>query len=128
LKQHQENAIKVAAFLENHSKIKRVYYPGLMSHPQYELGKKQMTGYSGLMSFVPKGDIQDIMRFVKALKYFEEGPSWGGFESLINTPGVGMDEETSKQVGIPQGLVRISVGLENIDTLIQDLEQALDLL
>jgi len=128
MKQHQESAMKVAEFLENHSKVHRVLYPGLKSHPQYKLGKKQMTGYSGLMSFIPKGSPEDIMSFVKALKYFEEGPSWGGYESLISTPGVGMDEETSKRTGIPQGLVRISIGLENVDTLIQDLDQALSLL
>lgn len=128
MKQHQASALEIARFLEAHDRVDRVLYPGLESHPQYELGKKQMKGYSGLMGFVPKGNGGDIVRFVKALKCFEEGPSWGGFESLINTPGLGIDEETSKEMGIPQGLVRISIGLENVDTLMEDLDRALNLI
>ncbi|MNI11228.1 Cystathionine gamma-synthase [compost metagenome] len=125
VKQHQESALKIAAYLESHPKIERVLYPGLKSHPQYELGQKQMSGYTGLMSFIPKGTASSIMSFVKSLHHFEEGPSWGGFESLVNTPGVGVPAEYLADNGIPEGLVRISIGLENEHTLLEDFEQAL---
>ncbi|GGD56978.1 trans-sulfuration enzyme family protein [Paenibacillus nasutitermitis] len=126
MKQHQENARKVAAFLEGHSMVERVLYPGLPSHPQYDLACRQMMGCSGLFSFVPKGDRQQIVGFMKRLRLFEEGPSWGGFESLINSPGLWLSEEASAQTGVPQGLVRISVGLEHADSLMEDLETSLN--
>ncbi|RAV11148.1 cystathionine beta-lyase/cystathionine gamma-synthase [Paenibacillus contaminans] len=126
MKQHQENGLKVASFLEQHPLVSAVCHPGLTSHPQYELGRKQMTGYSGLLSFVPKGDKQQIMKMMKSLRYFEEGPSWGGFESLINSPGLWVNEETSVLAGIPVGLLRISVGLESADSIIDDLDRALN--
>lgn len=122
---HQESAMKIAAFLESHSKVERVLYPGLPSHPQYELGRRQMTGYSGLLSFVASGTPEQIQAAVRQLTYFEIGPSWGGFESLLSTPGVGINKEASERTGIPSGLIRISVGQENADTLIDDLDQAL---
>lgn len=124
MRQHQESAMKIAAYLESHPKVKQVFYPGLPSHPQYELGQRQMSGYSGLMSFVPRGSREQIRQFMKSLRLFEEGPSWGGFESLINSPGLWIDEETSRQSGIPLGLIRISVGLEHVDSLLEDFEQA----
>ena len=126
LRQHQENAMAVARFLEQHPKVERVYYPGLPSHPQYELGRKQMSGYTGLLSFLPRASDRDILEMIPKLRYFEHGPSWGGFESLITAPGVGIRDEDSRLTGIPRGLVRISVGLERAETLIADLEQALD--
>lgn len=125
MKQHQESAMAIASFLERHPKIERVLYPGLTSHPQAELGRRQMTGYSGLLSFIPKGDPDAVLRCLKGLRYFEEGPSWGGYESLFNTPGLGIDAATSQETGIPQGLVRISVGLEHTDSLLEDLDRAL---
>ncbi|UVI32806.1 trans-sulfuration enzyme family protein [Paenibacillus spongiae] len=125
MRQHQESAMKAAAFLESHPMVQRVFYPGLESHPQYELGRSQMSGYSGLFSFVPKGNREQITGFMKSLKLFEEGPSWGGFESLINSPGLWLDEEASARTGIPQGLVRLSIGLENTDSLLADLDDAL---
>jgi cystathionine beta-lyase/cystathionine gamma-synthase len=128
IRQHQENTIKVAEFLENHAKVEKVLYPGLKSHPQYELGKSQMTGYSGLMSFIPRGDDAAILDFADSLEYFQIGPSWGGFESLIVPIGVGINDEYSKKSGIPRGLVRIHVGLENSDTLIRDLDRCLNFL
>jgi len=125
LKQHQENAMKIAAYLENHPKINRVLYPGLKSHPQQDLIKKQMRGFTGLMSILPKGSDQDIMNFVDHLEYFQTGCSWGGFESLVVAISVGMEPELAEHVGLPLGLVRLHIGLENVDTLIQDLDQAL---
>jgi cystathionine beta-lyase/cystathionine gamma-synthase len=126
--QHQENAMKVASFLEKHPKVKLVLYPGLKSHPQYELGKKQMSGYTGLMSFVPKGNSEDINKFVGNLRYFQNGCSWGGFESLVVKLGVGKTREELEKMCIPNGLVRIHVGLENVNTLIDDLDRGLSLI
>lgn len=126
MKQHQENAFKVALFLEGHGKIQQVLYPGLESHECHELGKIQMSGYSGLLSFIPKEkEPSKIMKFVKSLRFFEEGPSWGGFESIINTPGVGISDEATALTGIPKGLVRISVGLEDANSILNDLDEAL---
>ena len=123
---HSASADKIAHFLESHPRVKKVYYPGLMKDEGHAEAEKQMTGYSGLMSFVPDGDREAIQIMVKALDVFEEGPSWGGFESVVNTPGLGANLQLLEFQGIPQGLVRISVGLEDADTLIADLGQALD--
>ncbi|RKN82058.1 aminotransferase class I/II-fold pyridoxal phosphate-dependent enzyme [Paenibacillus ginsengarvi] len=128
MKQHQESAMTVAAFLESHPKVERVFYPGLPSHPGYELGRKQLAGYTGLISFVPRAEDQAIRDMIPKLRYFEHGPSWGGFESLIVDVGVGISEEASRSTGIPHGLVRISVGLERAETLMADLDQALNTL
>ncbi|NLO82545.1 MAG: PLP-dependent transferase [Clostridiales bacterium] len=125
MKQHQESALEIAQFLEQHPVVERVLYPGLKSHPQYELGKKQMKGYSGVLGFITKGNPDKVLEFVDSLQYFKKGPSWGGFESLIAPVGVGMDEETSKKTGIPIGTIRISVGLESVDTLIDCLDRGL---
>ena len=100
------------------------YYPGLASDEGHALAETQMTGYSGLMSFVPDADSDAIAGMVKSLDVFEEGPSWGGFESVVNTPGLSAREVRDFE-GVPEGLVRISVGLEDADTLIADLDRAL---
>lgn len=130
LKQHQENAIKVAEFLEKHPKISKVNYPGLKSFPQYELAKKQMSGFSGLMSFVIDSEnVQDIKNFVNSLQYFSIGVSWGGHESLVYAPAISylqeMTPEAFKATGLSLGVIRISVGLEDADDLIEDLERSL---
>lgn len=128
---HQENAIKVATFLENHPKIKKVNYPGLRSHSQYELGKKQMTGYTGLMSFVIETtEVKELKTFVNSLNLFSIGVSWGGYESLIHAPAISylkeMTPEQFKETGLSLGVIRISIGLESPNDLIDDLTQALD--
>jgi cystathionine beta-lyase/cystathionine gamma-synthase len=125
LKQHGESAIKIAQFLENHSKIKRVLYPGLKSHPQQKLIHKQMGGFCGLMSILPKGTDQEITNFVDKLSLFQTGCSWGGFESLVIPISVGMEQETAKHLNLPTGLVRLHIGLENTESLMIDLDQAL---
>ena len=104
--------------------MRKVYYPGLASDEGHALAETQMTGYSGLMSFVPDADNDAITKMVKSLDVFEEGPSWGGFESVVNTPGLS-PKEIREFEGVPEGLVRISVGLEDADTLIADLDRAL---
>jgi cystathionine beta-lyase/cystathionine gamma-synthase len=127
---HQKNALKVAEFLENHPKIKLVRYPGLKSFPQYELGKKQMKGYSGLMSFqLDTDDLEKVKMFFNSLELFHRGVSWGGFESLVYAPAISYIKELSpeqfKNMGISLGDIRISVGLENADDLIEDLKNGL---
>jgi cystathionine beta-lyase/cystathionine gamma-synthase len=130
MEQHQKNALKVAEFLENHPKIRLVRYPGLKSFPQYELGKKQMKGYTGLMSFqLDTDDLDKVKMFFNSLELFHRGVSWGGFESLVYAPAISYIKELSpeqfKNMGISLGDVRISVGLENVEDLIADLENGL---
>lgn len=126
LQQHQQNALKIAKFLELHPAVDHVLYPGLASHPQYELAKRQMSGCSGLMSFVLKGDAQTVETFIQQLQVFQLACSWGGFESLVIPIGKGMDIDMREKLGIHPELIRIHVGLENIDTLVSDLKQALN--
>ncbi|MCL1850422.1 MAG: aminotransferase class I/II-fold pyridoxal phosphate-dependent enzyme [Bacteroidetes bacterium] len=130
MQRHQENAMKVAQFLEKQPQIELVRYPGLPSFPQYELGKKQMSGYSGLLSFQLKtNDINQVKAFYNALKMFHKGVSWGGFESLAYAPAISylkeLPPEQFAQMGISLGDIRISVGLENAEDLIGDLREAL---
>ncbi|MGL5722542.1 MAG: trans-sulfuration enzyme family protein [Brevinema sp.] len=130
MKQHQANALKVANFLNNHPKISHVAYPGLESYPQRELAQKQMTGFSGLMSFTINSDkLDQIKTFVNSLNYFKIGVSWGGHESLIYAPAISYLKEMTKEqfdaMKISLGLMRISVGLEDPDDLIADIENAL---
>ena len=132
MERHQKNAMIVAEFLESHPKIEKVNYPGLKSFPQYELGKEQMTGYSGLMSFQLKtDDLKRIKAFFNGLQLFQIGVSWGGHESLIYAPAISYLKELSKDqfkgMGISLGDMRISVGLEDPDDLVNDLKQALEL-
>lgn len=132
MKAHQENAMKVAKYLDNHPKIEVVNYPGLESFPQHELAKKQMSGFSGLMSFKLKtNDLTQIKTFFNQLDIFKIGVSWGGHESLIYAPAISylkeLNPEQFKNLGISLGDMRISVGLEHVDDLIDDLEQALEL-
>lgn len=131
MEKHQSNTLKVANFLENHPKIKSVNYPGLKSHPQFELGKEQMKGYSGLMSFViDSEELADIKNFVNALEHFSIGVSWGGHESLIHAPAISylkeMSPEQFKSTGLSLGVMRVSIGLEHVDDLIEDLSTALN--
>lgn len=124
LERHSRNAMQIAEFLEQHEKVKKVYYPGLKSHENYELGQSQMRGCTGLMSLVLDTDIEHTKKFINELKLFEIGPSWGGYESILNTPGFAGPEDLALQ-GLVPGLVRIHIGLENPDSLQEDLEQAL---
>ena len=118
LKQHGENAAKVAAFLENHPKVQKVFYPGSATYEQPELFEKYLSGTNGLMSFVPNGSEEEVRKFARSLHFFQNGCSWGGFESLCLY--IGGDGER-----LPKNLVRIHVGLEEPSTLIADLNDAL---
>lgn len=133
MRQHQENALAVAEFLENHPKIQLIRYPGAKSFDQKELAKKQMSGLTGLMGFQLKtDDLEKIKAFVNTLKYFHLGVSWGGHESLIYAPAISYLKELSPDqfagLGISLGDMRISVGLENKEDLIADLDRALELI
>ena len=124
VKAHEEAAMKVAQYLENHPKVDKVYYTGLQSHPQYELAKKQQRGNTGLITFEIKGSTEDAKKVINSLKIFKIGVSWGGFESLACMPHLRLDEKTCDWLGGRQNLIRIHCGLEGTDALIADLEQA----
>ena len=130
---HQDSALRIADFLERHPRIEKVNHPGLKSFPQYDLGKRQMTGYSGLLSFRLKtNDLNQVKTFFNSLDLFQIGVSWGGHESLIYALAIGyMKEMTPEQfaaTSLVYGDMRISVGLENVNDLIEDLEQGLALI
>ncbi|MBQ7004368.1 MAG: aminotransferase class I/II-fold pyridoxal phosphate-dependent enzyme [Oscillospiraceae bacterium] len=125
LRQHGESAAKVAAFLENHPKVTKLYYPGSERYDQKELFRKYLTGTNGLMSFTTTGDNAQVERFANSLRCFQRGCSWGGFESLVVI--IGWNEDMGRY-GVPKNLVRIHVGLEDPDTLIRNLEAAFALL
>ena len=125
MQRHSENAAAVAELLSRSGKVKRVFYPGLPTHEGYETARKQMRGFSGLMSFVLDVDDDRAMAFAKGLPFFQEGPSWGGFESVLNTPGIHADPAVRAFECIPQGLIRISVGLESRESLLDAFEQSL---
>ncbi|WP_104728668.1 cystathionine gamma-synthase [Helicobacter felis] len=125
---HQKNALCVAEFLNTHPKVQKVYYPGLPTHPHHELAKVQMRNFSGMLSFTLKKDSQAI-RFVESLKLFILGESLGGVESLVGVPALmthaSIPKEQREAAGIKDGLVRLSVGIEDSQDLLEDLEQAL---
>ena len=121
VKGHCENAMKLAQYLEKHPKVAAVYYPGLPSHPQHEIAKKQMKNFGGMLSVLIKGEVSNAKKVVNSVKIFAQATSLGGVESLIEHRASveGPDTKT------PPNLLRVSVGLEHIDDLIADFEQAL---
>ncbi len=125
-----ENAERLAAFLDTHPKVGTVHYPSLSSHPEHEIAKSQMKGYGGVVSFEVAGDIDATSRLVDACQIPRIAPSLGGVESLIEQPALmsfyELTTEERLQVGIKENLVRYSVGVEDADDLIADLEQALE--
>ena len=126
MKAHEENALKVAQFLESHPRVSVVHYPALNTHPDYELGKKQLLGYAGLLSFeLSEGTYDAVKTIINKLKVFQIGVSWGSFESLVMSPNYGYNEDSLKNELVSTGLIRISVGLEDSERLIDDLKQAL---
>lgn len=133
MKAHEANALEIAEFLENHPKITSVNYPGLKSFKQYDLGKRQMSGNSGLLSFrLATNDLEKAKTFFNNLKKFRIAVSWGGYESLIYALAISYVKEMTKDqfetTGLTYGDMRLSVGLENVTELTQDLEQALELI
>lgn len=130
VQRHCENGEKVVEYLNNHSKIKTVYYPGLTSHPFHEIAKKQMKAFGGMVSFTfASGKKEDAIAFLEKLKVFTLAESLGGVESLANHPALmthaSIPADKRAEVGITDDLVRLSVGIEDAEDLIADLEQAL---
>lgn len=129
MQRHGENAMTLAHWLEKHPKIEKVIYPGLASHPQHTLAKKQMRDFGGIITIILKGDIQDTRRFLERCYLFTLAESLGGIESLIDHPAImthaSIPLETRLKLGIKDSLVRLSVGVEDIDDLISDLSDAL---
>lgn len=133
MRAHMANTSALCDYLSHHQKVAKVYYPGLESHPQHTLAKKQMTGFSGLFSFELKTkEIDKVKTFVNTLSIFKLGVSWGGHDSLVYAPVISYLKELPKDkfeaMGIHPGLIRLSVGLEHIEDLVEDLDQALNLI
>lgn len=129
MKAHMNNGLAVARWLETNPRVTKVIHPGLKSHPHYELARRQMRGYSGMVTFYIKGGEDEARRFLSSLKIFTLAESLGGFESLAEHPGImthaSVAREEREQLGISDSLVRLSVGLEDVTDLIADLDQAL---
>jgi cystathionine gamma-lyase len=129
MERHNENALKIARYLEQHTKVKKVIYPGLESHPQHELATTQATGFGGIVTFEIEGTIDDAKAFLEKLNLFALAESLGGVESLIELPALMTHASVAKEVreliGISDTLIRISVGIEDVQDLIDDLEHAL---
>jgi cystathionine beta-lyase/cystathionine gamma-synthase len=127
---HNSNGQQVAEYLEKHPSVARVYYPGLGTHPQHSLATKQMRGFGGVLSFELKGDLDQTIKFVDSLKLALLAPSLGGAETLVSQPSTAshyfMDPEERRKAGIGDSLVRLSLGIEDAEDIISDLEQALD--
>jgi O-succinylhomoserine sulfhydrylase len=127
---HCENALKVAEFLENHPKIKLVKYPFLKSHPQYEIAKKQMKQGGGIVTIVVEGGIKGAQKFMDGLKMFSISANLADTRSIATHPATStharLTEEQRLEVGIEQGSIRLSIGLEHIDDILKDIEVALD--
>ena len=131
MQRHCENGNAVAAYLENHPKVKEVYYPGLENHPNHEVAKKQMKDFGGMVSFKLKDESQQAaFTFLENTKVFTLAESLGGVESLVNHPTTmthaSIPEPERLKIGITDSLIRLSVGIEDIEDLLKDLEQALD--
>jgi len=130
MKQHEENALAVANYLNGHPKVKKVFYPGLESHRGHEIAKRQMKGFGGVVSFELGGGIEGVNTFLRKLRVFSLAESLGGVASLAEHPATmshaSMPKNYREKVGITDELIRLSVGLENVDDLTEDLEQALE--
>jgi cystathionine beta-lyase/cystathionine gamma-synthase len=129
MQQHCASALKIAQFLEAHPKVTRVLYPGLASHPQHEIAKRQMSAFGGMVSFEIDGSVEDGVKVVCGRKWWTLGESLGGVESLIEHPcsmtHASIPKELRMKAGLNDGLIRCSVGVEETDDLIADLEQGL---
>ncbi|XP_061486875.1 cystathionine gamma-lyase-like [Rhineura floridana] len=129
MKQHFHNALTVARYLESDPRVKKVIFPGLPSHPQYELMKRQCTGCPGMISFYMKGNLEHASKFLKSLKLFALAESLGGYESLAEHPAImthaSVPKADREALGISDTFIRLSVGLEDSEDLLEDLDQAL---
>jgi len=128
MEQHNRNGRFVAEFLARHKKVRKVFYPGLPDHPQYQLAQRQMTGFGAMISF-ETGSLSNAKKMLKKVHICSLGESLGGVETLISHPATmthaAVGEKGRKEIGITDGMVRISVGIENVEDIIADLDQAL---
>ena len=129
MERHCENALAIAKHFESHKEISEVIYPGLSNHPQHDLASKQMKGYGGIISMNIKGGLEKSKSFLERTEIFALAESLGGVESLIEHPALmthaSLPKDRREMIGISDGLVRLSVGLESLDDLVEDIEQAL---
>jgi cystathionine gamma-lyase len=130
MERHCSNAMQIATYLESHESIEKVIYPGLKSHPQHDTAKKQMREFGGMISVVLKGGLDSAKTFLERTELFSLAESLGGVESLIEHPAImthaSIPPEVREEIGISDGLVRLSVGIEAIEDLIEDIEGALN--
>jgi methionine-gamma-lyase len=130
LDRQNKNALKIAKFLETHPKVERVYYPGLQSHPQHKLAKKQMTGFGGVLSFDLKGGLEAGKKLMNSVRLCTLAVSLGAVETLIEHPAsmthVEVPKEERLKTGITDSLVRLAIGIEDVNDIISDLDQALE--
>lgn len=125
MRAHEENALQIAKFLAKHPQVVKIYYPGLDSHPQHELSRRQASGFGGMISFEMRGGLETAKKFLSALRIFALAESLGGVKSLIEHPAlmthVSIPAEQRQKIGISDGLLRISAGIENAGDLVEDL-------
>jgi len=130
MQRHNENGLKVAKFLSKHPKVREVFYPGLSSHPQYHVAERQMHGFGGMLSFLPRGDGQFASRVIDRLKLIKLAPSLGGVETLASQPWTlshfYVPKKERLKAGIFDELIRLSIGVEDASDIIADLKQALE--
>jgi cystathionine gamma-lyase len=130
MERHSQNALKMAEYLSANPKVEKVIYPGLKTHPQHILAKRQMSGFGGMVTFTLKGGKAKTAEFLKRLEVIALAESLGGVESLINQPAVmthaSLTKEERERLGVTENLLRLSVGIEDYEDLQADLEQALN--
>jgi cystathionine gamma-synthase len=130
MRAHNENAMAIARFLEGHPRVRRVWYPGLSSHPDHAIAARQMRGFGGLVSFEVDGDWSQTLKFIDSLELWHLGPSLGGVESLASHPATvsysDFTREERYRLGIYDNLIRLAVGIEDVLDLRQDLAQGLE--
>jgi cystathionine gamma-lyase len=129
MERHCRSAMQIARWLEAHDSVESVLYPGLESHRQHELARKQMPGFGGIVTFFIKGGLDDARRFLERCRVFSLAESLGGVESLVDHPAImthaSVPSSERAKLGISDTLIRLSVGIEDVDDLIADLDQAL---
>ncbi|KAI0212433.1 Cystathionine gamma-lyase [Lamellibrachia satsuma] len=129
MREHQKNALAVAKYLESNPRVEKVLHPGLPSHPFYERAKKQMKGFSGMLTFYIKGGLKEAKTFLCSVQVFTLAESLGGFESLAEHPAMmthaSVPKEERDALGITDNLIRLSIGIEDLKDLIADIDQSL---
>ena len=129
MREHEKNATQIAQFLQDHPRVRQVYYPGLPNHPGHDIAASQMDGFSGIVSFEVKGGLPEARRVLARLRLFKIAESLGGVESLVELPAVmthaSIPKQERKRAGLDDGLIRLSVGIEHLQDLLEDLKRAL---